>query len=58
MQEFVLGQFDPEATSAYNEKHSDASLQKDPRSKDASQRYSFILSPFKILQLHSYNFPV
>ncbi|XP_078168425.1 ER lectin-like protein [Carex rostrata] len=39
VQEFVLGQFDPEATSAYNEKHSDSSLQKDPRSKDASQRY-------------------
>lgn len=39
VQEFVLGQFDPEATSSYNEKHSDASLLKDPRSRDASQRY-------------------
>ncbi|KAJ4749929.1 Protein OS-9 [Rhynchospora pubera] len=39
VQEFVLGQFDPEATLAHNEKHSDASLLKDPRSKDASQRY-------------------
>jgi hypothetical protein len=44
VQEFVLGQFDPEATLAYNEKHSDASLLKDPRSKDASQRYYFYSS--------------
>jgi hypothetical protein len=47
-----LGRFDPEATLAYNEEHSDASLLKDPRSKDASQRYYFYSRPYK----NSYNF--
>ncbi|KAL5985603.1 Protein OS-9 [Asimina triloba] len=39
LQEFVLGIYDPEATAAFNENQSDISTLKDPRSKDASQRY-------------------
>ncbi|CAI8587347.1 unnamed protein product [Vicia faba] len=39
VQEFVLGVYDPEATAAYNQNLSDISTFKDPRSKDASQRY-------------------
>lgn len=39
VQEFVLGQFDAEATAAFNRNLSDISTLKDPRSKDASQRY-------------------
>ncbi|XP_008788789.2 protein OS-9 homolog [Phoenix dactylifera] len=39
VQEFVLGLFDPEVTAAFNQNHSDVSMVKDPRSKDASQRY-------------------
>ncbi|KVI00512.1 Mannose-6-phosphate receptor binding domain-containing protein [Cynara cardunculus var. scolymus] len=36
---FVLGEYDAEATAAYNQNLSDVSTLKDPRSKDASQRY-------------------
>nr|AFK33913.1 unknown [Lotus japonicus] len=39
VQEFVLGVYDPEATAAFNQNLSDISTLKDPRSKDASQRY-------------------
>ncbi|CAL0320170.1 unnamed protein product [Lupinus luteus] len=39
VQEFVLGVYDPEATSAFNQNLSDISTLKDPRSKDLSQRY-------------------
>ncbi|MCL7026758.1 hypothetical protein MKW94_017323 [Papaver nudicaule] len=39
LQEFVLGEYDAEATAAYNQNLSDFSTLKDPRSKDASQRY-------------------
>ncbi|KAL8488450.1 hypothetical protein ACS0TY_024647 [Phlomoides rotata] len=39
VQEFVLGVYDAEATEAYNQNLSDVSILKDPRSKDASQRY-------------------
>ncbi|KAJ6846201.1 protein OS-9-like protein [Iris pallida] len=39
VQEFYLGMFDSEATTAFNQNHSDDSLLKDPRSKHASQRY-------------------
>ncbi|XP_059635189.1 protein OS-9 homolog [Cornus florida] len=39
VQEFVLGVYDPEATAAYNQNLSDISTLKDPRSRDASQRY-------------------
>lgn len=39
VQEFVLGEYDAEATAAYNQNLSDVSTLKDPRSKDASQRY-------------------
>lgn len=39
VQEFILGVYDPEATAAFNENHSDISTLKDPRSKDAAQRY-------------------
>jgi protein OS-9 len=39
VQEFVLGVYDPEATAAFNQNLSDISTFKDPRSKDASQRY-------------------
>ncbi|KAA8522943.1 hypothetical protein F0562_009366 [Nyssa sinensis] len=39
VQEFVLGVYDAEATAAYNQNLSDISTLKDPRSKDASQRY-------------------
>ncbi|KAI4377318.1 hypothetical protein MLD38_014967 [Melastoma candidum] len=39
VQEYILGYHDPEATLAYNENLSDISTLKDPRSKDASQRY-------------------
>nr|GEX10410.1 hypothetical protein [Tanacetum cinerariifolium] len=39
VQEFVLGEYDAEATAAYNRNVSDISTLKDPRSKDASQRY-------------------
>ncbi|MQL92425.1 hypothetical protein Taro_025044 [Colocasia esculenta] len=38
-QEFILGEFDPEATAVFNQNHSEISTLKDPRSKDASQRY-------------------
>ncbi|XP_074588049.1 protein OS-9 homolog [Curcuma longa] len=39
VQEFVLGMFDADATSVLNENHSDIFTVKDPRSKDASQRF-------------------
>lgn len=39
VQEFILGVYDAEATEAYNQNFSDISKLKDPRSKDASQRY-------------------
>lgn len=39
VQEFVLGQYDAEATAAFNQNLSDISELKDPHSKDASQRY-------------------
>ncbi|PPR99586.1 hypothetical protein GOBAR_AA21097 [Gossypium barbadense] len=39
VQEFVLGVYDEEATAAVNQNLSDISTLKDPRSKDASQRY-------------------
>ncbi|KAL8223164.1 hypothetical protein R6Q57_020563 [Mikania cordata] len=39
VQEFVLGKYDADATSAYNRNLSNISTLKDPRSKDASQRY-------------------
>ncbi|XP_047337988.1 protein OS-9 homolog isoform X1 [Impatiens glandulifera] len=39
VQEFNLGEYDPEATAAYNSNLSDVSTLKDPRSNDASQRY-------------------
>ncbi|KAK3435770.1 hypothetical protein EUGRSUZ_C00480 [Eucalyptus grandis] len=39
VQEFILGRYDSEATSAFNQNLSDVSTLKDPRSKDASQRY-------------------
>ncbi|KAI3906087.1 hypothetical protein MKW92_029882 [Papaver armeniacum] len=39
LQEFVLGEYDAEATALYNQNLSDFSTLKDPRSKDASQRY-------------------
>lgn len=42
VQEFVLGMFDADATSVLNENHSDIFTVKDPRSKDASQRYVFL----------------
>lgn len=39
VQEFVLGVYDDEVTIAFNQNLSDVSTLKDPRSKDASQRY-------------------
>ncbi|KAJ8768136.1 hypothetical protein K2173_021076 [Erythroxylum novogranatense] len=39
VQEFVLGVYDEEATAAFNQNPSDISTLKDPRSKDASQKY-------------------
>ncbi|KAJ6363305.1 hypothetical protein OIU78_003476 [Salix suchowensis] len=39
VQEFILGVYDEEATAAFNQNLSDISTLKDPRSKDASQRY-------------------
>ncbi|GAB4828209.1 Protein OS-9 [Ancistrocladus abbreviatus] len=39
VQEFILGIYDAEATAAYHQNLSDISTLKDPRSKDASQRY-------------------
>ncbi|KAK6944428.1 Protein OS9-like domain [Dillenia turbinata] len=39
VQEFFLGVYDAEATFAFNQNLSDFSTLKDPRSKDASQRY-------------------
>ncbi|XP_059286564.1 protein OS-9 homolog [Lycium ferocissimum] len=39
VQEFILGYYDAEATAAYHQNRSDNSVLKDPRSKDASQRY-------------------
>ncbi|KAI8565667.1 hypothetical protein RHMOL_Rhmol03G0278200 [Rhododendron molle] len=39
VQEFILGAYDAEATAGYNQNLSDISTLKDPRSKDASQRY-------------------
>lgn len=39
VQEFILGRFDREATAAYNRELSDVSTLKDPRSKDAAQKY-------------------
>lgn len=43
VQEFILGVYDAEATAAFNQNLSDISTQKDPRSKDASQRFDFPL---------------
>ncbi|GLU09596.1 hypothetical protein SLE2022_264470 [Rubroshorea leprosula] len=39
VQEFILGVYDEEATASFNQNLSDISTLKDPRSKDASQRY-------------------
>ncbi|KZV27428.1 protein OS-9 [Dorcoceras hygrometricum] len=39
VQEFVLGVYDSQATEAYNQNLADISTLKDPRSRDASQRY-------------------
>ncbi|XP_020597096.1 protein OS-9 homolog isoform X2 [Phalaenopsis equestris] len=39
VQEFLMGVFDPVATANFNQNQSDATVLKDPRSKDASQRY-------------------
>ncbi|XP_062149611.1 protein OS-9 homolog isoform X1 [Alnus glutinosa] len=39
VQEFVLGEYDAEATAAFNQNISEISTLEDPRSKDASQRY-------------------
>eukprot|EP01018_Ginkgo_biloba_P038340 Gb_21349 [translate_table: standard] len=39
MQEFVLGIYDEEATAALHRNSPDVSIQKDPRSKTAAQRY-------------------
>ncbi|XP_073132469.1 protein OS-9 homolog [Henckelia pumila] len=39
VQEFILGVYDSEATEVYNQNLADVSTLKDPRSKDASQRY-------------------
>ncbi|KAL3535937.1 hypothetical protein ACH5RR_004398 [Cinchona calisaya] len=39
VQEFILGIYDAEATANYHQNLSDISTVKDPRSKDASQRY-------------------
>ncbi|XP_024030616.1 protein OS-9 homolog [Morus notabilis] len=39
LQEFILGEYDAEATAAFHQNLSDISTLKDPRSKDASQRY-------------------
>ncbi|XP_011626391.2 protein OS-9 homolog isoform X1 [Amborella trichopoda] len=39
VQEFVMGTYDPEVTAAFNSNHSGVSTLKDPRSKDAAQRY-------------------
>ncbi|GFY80806.1 ER lectin-like protein [Actinidia rufa] len=39
VQEFVLGDYDAKFTAAYNQNPANVSTLKDPRSKDASQRY-------------------
>jgi len=39
VQEFVLGSFDEEATAALHQESPNVSLQKDPRSQSAAQRY-------------------
>ncbi|KAF3782794.1 OS-9-like protein [Nymphaea thermarum] len=39
VQEFVLGKYNEEATAAFNRNNSDASILKDPRSKDVAHRY-------------------
>jgi protein OS-9 len=39
IQEFVLGVYDKDATAALHRNSPDVSLQKDPRSKTAAQRY-------------------
>lgn len=39
IQEFILGEFDQEITTAFHQNQSDISTLKDPRSRDASQRY-------------------
>ncbi|PSS36131.1 Protein OS-9 like [Actinidia chinensis var. chinensis] len=39
VQEFVLGDYDAKSTAAYNQNLADVSTLKNPRSKDASQRY-------------------
>ncbi|XP_043718805.1 protein OS-9 homolog isoform X2 [Telopea speciosissima] len=39
VQEFILGVYDAESTAAFNHNLTDVSTLKDPRSKDASQRY-------------------
>ena len=44
VQEFILGEYDAEATAAYNQNLSDISTLKDPRSKDASQRYPRLMT--------------
>lgn len=54
-QEFVLGVFDAEVTADFNQNLSDVSTVKDPRSKDASQRYDFLNMEFhaQTCKLHS-----
>ena len=42
VQEFVLGDYDAESTAAYNQNLADVSTLKDPRYKDASQRYALL----------------
>lgn len=41
VQEFVLGEYNEQATAAFNQNISEISTLKDPRAKDASQRYDF-----------------
>lgn len=48
-----MGVYDAEATEAHNQNLSDVSILKDPRSKDASQRYEFQFYTYMEKDLYS-----
>lgn len=43
VQEFILGEYDAEATASFHNNQSDVSRLKDPRSGDASQRHDITI---------------
>ena len=48
VQEFVLGKYDAEATAELHSNSPNISLQKDPRSQNAAQRFLPLLSALRL----------